>query len=112
VHVLYIHELQIYHAIICKLIRQTLCLGVKINTGTWPSRLGEPKKQRRQNTLTSPAGRGPERRCAGEAQQQLKTTDPTSRQRGRPHRQIRDFLKIVKERRRKTGRGSQMGASH
>jgi hypothetical protein len=26
----------------------------------------------------------PERNSAGEAQQQLKTTDPTSRQRGRP----------------------------
>jgi hypothetical protein len=30
----------------------------------------------------SPAG--PEKDCAGDAQQQLKTTDPTSRQRGRP----------------------------
>jgi hypothetical protein len=34
--------------------------------------------------LISPAGLSPEKHCAGEAQQQLKTTGPTSRQRGRP----------------------------
>jgi hypothetical protein len=33
----------------------------------------------------SPTGLRPEKGCAGEAQQQLKTTDPTSRQRGRLH---------------------------
>jgi hypothetical protein len=32
----------------------------------------------------SRTGLGPDRDCAGEAQQQLKTTDPNSRQRGRP----------------------------
>jgi hypothetical protein len=34
--------------------------------------------------LVSPAGLGPEKVCARDAQQQLKTIDPTSRQRGRP----------------------------
>jgi hypothetical protein len=29
-------------------------------------------------------GLGPEKNCANEAQQELQTTDPTSRQRGRP----------------------------
>jgi hypothetical protein len=34
--------------------------------------------------VLSPAGLGPENDCAGEDQQQLQTTDPPSRQRGRP----------------------------
>jgi hypothetical protein len=33
---------------------------------------------------SSPTGLGPENDCAGEDQQQLKTTDPSSRQRERP----------------------------
>jgi hypothetical protein len=33
---------------------------------------------------TSPTGLGPENDCAGEGQLQLLTTDPSSRQRGRP----------------------------
>jgi hypothetical protein len=33
---------------------------------------------------TSPMEVGPENDCAGEAQQELQTTDPVSRQRGRP----------------------------
>jgi hypothetical protein len=32
----------------------------------------------------SPVGLKPEKGCAGDARQKLKTTDPTSRQRGRP----------------------------
>jgi hypothetical protein len=35
--------------------------------------------------LLNPVGLRPEKGCAGGAQQKLKTTDPTSRQRGRPH---------------------------
>jgi hypothetical protein len=34
--------------------------------------------------LMSPVGLGPEKGGAGDAQQTLKSTDPTSRQRGRP----------------------------
>jgi hypothetical protein len=34
--------------------------------------------------VMSPAELRPEKDCAGEAQQQLKITDPTSRQRERP----------------------------
>jgi hypothetical protein len=34
--------------------------------------------------LMSPVGLGSEKGCAGDAQQKLKTSDPTSRQRGRP----------------------------
>jgi hypothetical protein len=33
---------------------------------------------------TGPTGLGPENDCAGEGQLQLQTTDPSSRQRGRP----------------------------
>jgi hypothetical protein len=35
--------------------------------------------------LTSPVGLSPEKGCAGDAQQKLKTIDTTSPQRGRPH---------------------------
>jgi hypothetical protein len=34
--------------------------------------------------LANPVGLRPEKGCAGDVQQRLKTTDPTSRQRGRP----------------------------
>jgi hypothetical protein len=34
--------------------------------------------------LMSPVGLRSEKGCAGDAQQKLETTDPTSRQRGRP----------------------------
>jgi hypothetical protein len=34
--------------------------------------------------LMSPVGLRPEKGCAGDARQKLKSTDPTSRQRGRP----------------------------
>jgi hypothetical protein len=34
--------------------------------------------------LKSPVGLRPEKGCAGNARQKLKTTDPTTRQRGRP----------------------------
>jgi hypothetical protein len=33
--------------------------------------------------IMSPVGLRPEKGCTGDAQQQLKTTEPTSRQRGR-----------------------------
>jgi hypothetical protein len=54
----------------------------------------------------------PDKGCAGDAQQKLKTTDPTYRQRGCPHQQIQNCLKIIKERRGKNGCGSQTGAWH
>jgi hypothetical protein len=34
--------------------------------------------------IMSPGGLRPEKGCAGDAQQNLKTTDPTPRQRGHP----------------------------
>jgi hypothetical protein len=43
-------------------------------------------------------GLRPERGWSGDAQQKLKTKDQTS------HQQIRNCLKIIKERRRKIGR--------
>jgi hypothetical protein len=53
-----------------------------------------------------PVGLGPEKDSAGEVQQQLKTTDPTSRQRGSPHINKPDTVKnIIKERMGKIGRG-------
>jgi hypothetical protein len=60
----------------------TLFLG-EINTGTWPSKLGDSQKQR-QNMLMGPVGFRSEKGCADDAQQKLKTTDPTSRLRGCP----------------------------
>jgi hypothetical protein len=51
-----------------------------------------------------------EKGCTGDAQQKLETTDPTSRQRGRPHQQIHNCVKITKERKKKIGRETQMGA--
>jgi hypothetical protein len=47
--------------------------------------------------LVSPVGLRPEKGCAGDAQQKLKTTDPTSRQRGRPTSTICNCPKIIKE---------------
>jgi hypothetical protein len=48
------------------------------DTGTWPSRLGESQKI---ETIT---GLRPKNGCTGDAQEELKITVPTSRQRGRP----------------------------
>jgi hypothetical protein len=64
------------------MVFNTLFLG-DINTGTWPSRLGSLKIET-INMVLSPAGLRPDKDSAGDAQQQLKTTDPTSRQRGGP----------------------------
>jgi hypothetical protein len=50
--------------------------------------------------LTSPVGLRSKKGCAGDARQKLKTTD----------QQTRTCLKIIKERKGKIGRGSQMGA--
>jgi hypothetical protein len=52
----------------------------------------------------------PEKDCFGEGQKQLKITDPTSRHRGRPTSTTCNCLKIIKERKKKIGRWSQMGA--
>jgi hypothetical protein len=60
-----------------------------------------------------PVGFRPEKGCAGYAQQKLKSSDPTSRQRGRPtSTKPKLSKKIIKERMGKIGRGSQMGAQH
>jgi hypothetical protein len=61
--------------------------------------------------LISPVGLRPEKGCTGDARQKLKTTDPTSLQRGRPTsiNLSKNCLKIIKGR-RKIVRGSQMGA--
>jgi hypothetical protein len=47
--------------------------------------------------LMSPMGLRPENSCAGDAQQNLKTTDPISRQKCTPHHQICNCIKIIKE---------------
>jgi hypothetical protein len=51
-----------------------------------------------------------EKRCTGDARQKLKSTDPTSRQRGRPTSTNPKLSKKIKERMGKIGRGSQVGA--
>jgi hypothetical protein len=58
--------------------------------------------------LMSPVGPRPEKGCVGDAQQKLKTTDPTSRQRAPPHQQTRNCLKT--KRVEKTGPRSQIGS--
>jgi hypothetical protein len=55
----------------------------------------------------SPVGPRSEKGCAGDAWQKLKTTDPTSRQRGRPTSTNSQLSKIIKERKGKIGHGSQ-----
>jgi hypothetical protein len=62
--------------------------------------------------LMSPVGLKSEKGCAGDAQQKLKTTDPTSRQRGRPTSTNPQLSNIIKKQWGKIGRGSQMGAWH
>jgi hypothetical protein len=51
-----------------------------------------------------------EKGCAGNARQILKTTDPTSRQRGRPTSTKPQLSKIIKERGGRIGLESQMSA--
>jgi hypothetical protein len=58
----------------------------------------------------SPVGLRSEKGCAGDAQQELKTTDPTSRQIGCPTSRNKQLPKIIRERFGKIGRGSQMSA--
>jgi hypothetical protein len=61
--------------------------------------------------LMNPVGLRYEKGCAGDARQKLKSTDPTSRQRGRPtSTNPKLSKKLIKERKGKIGRESQMGA--
>jgi hypothetical protein len=60
--------------------------------------------------LMSPVGLRSEKGCSGDARQKLKTTDPTSRQRGRPTSTNPQLSKKIKERRGKIGRWSEMCA--
>jgi hypothetical protein len=55
-------------------------------------------------------GLRPEKVCAGDDQEELKITDPTSCQRGRTTSTYPQLSKIIKEKMGKIGRGSQMGA--
>jgi hypothetical protein len=54
--------------------------------------------------VMNPVGHGPESDCAGEAQEQLYTTDPSSRQRGC---YIRTIIASVQLENKITGRESQ-----
>jgi hypothetical protein len=61
--------------------------------------------------LMSPVGPRSEKGCADDAQQKLKSTDSTSRQKGRPtSTNSKMSKKIIKERMGEIGRGSQVGA--
>jgi hypothetical protein len=60
--------------------------------------LGRKIKRQEDNDHES-RGTQTEKDCAADAQQQLKTTDPTSHQRGR-FTQTRNYLKIIIERRK------------
>jgi hypothetical protein len=61
--------------------------------------------------LMSPVGLRSEKGCAGDARQKLKSTDPTTRQRGRPTlTNPKLSKKIINERTGKIGRASKMGA--
>jgi hypothetical protein len=52
-----------------------------MNTGAWPSRFGGDLNLGQKNMVMSPAGLGPENDCSGKNQQELLTTDPSSRKR-------------------------------
>jgi hypothetical protein len=56
--------------------------------------------------LVSPVGLRPEKGCTGDAQEKLKTTDPTSRQTGCPTSTNPLLSKNIKERRTTIVRGS------
>jgi hypothetical protein len=58
----------------------------------------------------NPAGLGPKTGCTGDTQQQLKTTDPTSRQRGRPTSTNPQLTKNNQREKEKNWSRSQMGA--
>jgi hypothetical protein len=60
--------------------------------------------------LMSPAGLTHKKDGDGDALQKLKTTDPTSRQRGRPTSTNPKLPKNNQREKGKIGRGSQMGA--
>jgi hypothetical protein len=60
--------------------------------------------------LKNPVGLRSEKDCPDYAQQKLKTTDPTTCQRERPTSINPQLSKIIKERKGKIGRWSQMGA--
>jgi hypothetical protein len=51
---------------------------MEINTGTWPLRLADSQILNKILVM-SPKGPGPKKNCAGEAQQQLSISDPSSR---------------------------------
>jgi hypothetical protein len=58
----------------------------------------------------SPVRLRSEKVCSGDAQQKLKTKDPTSCQKGRLALTNAQLSKMIKERKGKIGRGSKMGA--
>jgi hypothetical protein len=60
--------------------------------------------------LVSPVGLRSEKGCHGDDQQKLKTTDPTSRQRGRPISTNPQLSKNNQREGGEIGRGFQMGA--
>jgi hypothetical protein len=60
----------------------------------------------------SPEELGPEKGCSGDAEQKLKTKAGLLVRAGAPHQQIRNYLKIIQERRINIGRRSQMDACH
>jgi hypothetical protein len=59
----------------------TLFLG-DINIETWPHSSRGVSNLRQQNLVKNAAGFGPENDCRGEGQQQLKTTEASSHERG------------------------------
>jgi hypothetical protein len=70
------------------------------NARTWLSNL------RQRNVVMSLAELGPEDGCAGEDQQQLKTIDPTSRQRGCYMKTITASVNLGKEVSARKSRGA------
>jgi hypothetical protein len=58
----------------------------------------------------SPVGLRSEKGCTGDARQKLKLQTRLLVKEGAPYQQTRNCLKIIKEKRRKIGWGSQMGA--
>jgi hypothetical protein len=83
------------------------------NTGTWPSRLGGSLKNK-DNKLCSWVPWDSDLRKPALAMPSINWKVQTRLlvREGAPHQQTRTCLKIIKGRREKIGRGSQMGAWH
>jgi hypothetical protein len=89
----------------------TLFLG-EINTGTWPSTLGNLRNRDNRIWPWVPWDWDPRKAVLAMRRKNWKLKTRLLVREGAPHQQIRICLKIIKEIKRKIVRGFQMGAWH